>query len=98
MSDAPYEFVCRDCGEYVVSWGTIAANQQDICVTCSWLRAIEDPVARAAARRFVERADDRLKAPRVPLRLVNGSANDPPDRVEEFLRGPRKPDLPEGSG
>lgn len=50
----PREFDCRDCGIHVVSWALHpAANDQDICAECQWLRGIEDPQQREELRKFL---------------------------------------------
>lgn len=43
-------FECIDCGIEV--WRPIktAANDEHLCLECSWLRGIEDPVAREEMR------------------------------------------------
>jgi len=50
------EFTCRDCGTEVTSFGDPhAANEQDLCTECQWLREIEDPVEREKLRKFLEK-------------------------------------------
>lgn len=49
----PREFTCRDCGIHVVSFDPHHANDQDICVTCMWLRDIADPKEREELRKFL---------------------------------------------
>jgi hypothetical protein len=63
------EFICRDCGIAVTSIGDAsghlflmgkereAANEQDLCLECLWLRSIEDPVEREELRQFLARRD-----------------------------------------
>jgi hypothetical protein len=46
----PREFTCLDCGIAVTSFVEPAANDQDICFTCQWLRSIKDPVQRELIR------------------------------------------------
>lgn len=55
--DQPREFDCADCGARVASFGVVAANEQDICAVCLWLRDIADPVERERARRFLRRGE-----------------------------------------
>lgn len=49
----PREFDCRDCGDHVVSFTEPAANEQNICAKCLWLREVEDPEDRAMLRAFL---------------------------------------------
>lgn len=49
----PREFVCTDCGTPVFSFGESAANDQDICAECQWLRSIADPIERERLRQFL---------------------------------------------
>lgn len=52
------EFTCTDCGTDVTFFGVeAAANEQDLCATCLWLRAVEDPVEREKLREFLQRRD-----------------------------------------
>jgi hypothetical protein len=46
-------FVCLDCGADVYRAVSQAANDQDICVTCEWIRNIEDPAEREQVRKFL---------------------------------------------
>jgi hypothetical protein len=55
MSDQPREFDCIDCGMHVVSWGPMVANDQDLCVTCAWLRTVADETERRRLRTFLKR-------------------------------------------
>jgi hypothetical protein len=48
------EFDCADCGTHVYSYGEAAANDQDICATCQWLRDVEDPEDREMLRAFLK--------------------------------------------
>jgi hypothetical protein len=52
------EFDCLDCGDHVVALGALAANDQDICAKCLWLRSIEDPDDRAMLRAFLNKLGD----------------------------------------
>jgi hypothetical protein len=49
------EFDCLDCGDHVVAFSAMAANDQDICAKCLWLRDIEDPYDREMLRTFLNR-------------------------------------------
>lgn len=52
------EFTCKDCGTVVFSFGeAAAANTQDLCAECIWLRSIEDPQEREKLRDFLSRRD-----------------------------------------
>jgi hypothetical protein len=51
------EFTCLDCGCLVASIGERAANDQDICMECQWLRDIEDPIEREQLRAWLKRRD-----------------------------------------
>jgi hypothetical protein len=53
MADLPREFECMDCGVLVVSLGELAANDQDCCAECTWLRSVEDPAEREKLRTFL---------------------------------------------
>ena len=56
--NAPHEFICRDCGIHVVMFSEhMAANDQDYCAECLWLRSIDDPVEREKLREFLKRRD-----------------------------------------
>jgi len=48
-----YEFVCIDCEIPVTHFGWRAANDQDLCSTCSWIRSIPDPDDRERLRKFL---------------------------------------------
>lgn len=50
----PREFICQDCGTPVVIFAQMHANDVDVCLTCLWLRAIEDPVEREQLRKFLQ--------------------------------------------
>lgn len=53
MTNSPsegYMFVCLDCGADVYRAVSFAANDQDICATCEWIRTIEDPKVREQLR------------------------------------------------
>lgn len=52
------EFDCIDCGTKVYRYAETAANDQDICVTCLWLRDIADPEEREKLRKFLNHGDD----------------------------------------
>ena len=47
------EFRCVDCGAEVCSLGEPHANDQDMCATCLWLRAVEDDRERERLRAFL---------------------------------------------
>lgn len=47
------EFICIDCSVPVVRFGTLHANDQDLCAQCAWLRNIEDPKEREELRKFL---------------------------------------------
>jgi hypothetical protein len=49
------EFTCIDCGTRVFAIGYHHANDDPVCATCSWLRAIEDPDEREKLRKFLNR-------------------------------------------
>jgi DNA-directed RNA polymerase subunit RPC12/RpoP len=49
------EFICIDCGTRVFAIGYHHANDDPVCATCSWLRAIEDPDEREKLRKFLNR-------------------------------------------
>jgi hypothetical protein len=52
---APREFVCTDCGADVVVFNEHAANDEPICLTCSWLRVnIPDPEKRKKLREWLD--------------------------------------------
>lgn len=53
----PREFICRDCGIHVLTYVHPAANDQDYCAECIWLRSIDDPVEREKLREFLKRRD-----------------------------------------
>jgi hypothetical protein len=50
----PREFTCIDCGCLVTHYGETAANDDDLCVECSWLRDIADPVEREKLRAWLK--------------------------------------------
>ena len=53
----PVEFDCIDCGIHVVAFNYLAAaNSQDLCFTCQWIRSIEDPEEREKLRAFLNKA------------------------------------------
>jgi hypothetical protein len=58
----PREFVCEDCGTDVVSFYADAAanDNNNVCLTCLWLRNIGDFAEREALRKFLNR--DRIDA------------------------------------
>jgi hypothetical protein len=49
----PKEFICRDCATAVASFGDPAANDQELCAVCLWLRSIADPAERERVRSFL---------------------------------------------
>jgi hypothetical protein len=49
----PEPFTCRDCGTRVYRYVAPAANDQNICVECTWLRDIEDPDEREKLRAWL---------------------------------------------
>jgi hypothetical protein len=51
------QFTCKDCGDDVFSFGVIHANDEDVCMTCKWLRSIEDPQDRANLAAFLRKAE-----------------------------------------
>lgn len=52
MSDGkPHEFVCIDCGFYVVSWG--GDKLRDRCYNCSFIRRVCDTPEQEAEMRKV---------------------------------------------
>lgn len=51
----PREYDCRDCGVHVFQYLASAANDQEICATCLWLREIDDPEEREALRKLLSR-------------------------------------------
>lgn len=53
--EKPREFTCTDCGVHVIMFNPRHANDVDICVTCLWLRLIEDPEERKKVREFLRR-------------------------------------------
>jgi len=55
MTEQPRTFICRDCEIEVHAFAPDHANDQDLCVECKWLRAIEDPIEREQLRDFLNR-------------------------------------------
>lgn len=51
-------FTCQDCG-IVVHAFSAHANDVDICMECLWLRSVEDPVERAALRKFLNKGKEQ---------------------------------------
>lgn len=49
------EFDCLDCGEHVVSFGTLHANDEPYCGTCQWIRALPSEADRERVREFLQR-------------------------------------------
>jgi hypothetical protein len=47
-------FTCLDCGIEVHAIGVSAANDQDLCIECTWLRNIEDPAEREKLRQWLK--------------------------------------------
>jgi hypothetical protein len=48
------EFICMDCGSTVTVFMPLAANEQDICIECTFIRSIEDPMERQKIRDFLK--------------------------------------------
>ena len=48
------EFTCIDCGIHVTQFLPLAANEQDVCIECSLIRTIEDPVERQKIRKLLK--------------------------------------------
>ena len=55
MTEDVREFDCADCGAHVVQIIPAAANDQDVCAECGWLRSVEDPQDRENLRVFLNR-------------------------------------------
>lgn len=51
--DAGHVFVCKDCGVEVTRFVLMAANDQELCLECEFLRTIEDPGEREELRRVL---------------------------------------------
>jgi hypothetical protein len=49
----PRQFTCRDCGTRVYCY-VAAANDDDLCIECTWLRDIDDPAERDKLRRWLQ--------------------------------------------
>lgn len=47
-------FNCADCGTEVHSFGFHAANDQDRCAECAWLRNIKDDKEREGLRKLLQ--------------------------------------------
>ena len=52
MMVRPREFTCRDCGISVYRY-VPAANDDDLCIECTWLADIEDPDEREKLRQWL---------------------------------------------
>jgi hypothetical protein len=52
---AEREFTCVDCGITVIVMVQSAANDQDVCIGCSWLRNLDNDEEREMAKAFLNR-------------------------------------------
>ena len=67
MADYPREFDCVDCGVHVVFFTPIYANDQDLCVECSFLRSVRDPEEREKIREILKKERPAMPKPILSL-------------------------------
>ena len=49
----PQQFTCQDCGISVFRY-VPSANDDNVCIECTWLRDIDDPEEREKLRQWLQ--------------------------------------------
>lgn len=54
---SPREFKCLDCGNDVITFGLQTVNDNDVCLTCEFIRSLATEADRVLARNFLHKRD-----------------------------------------